>query len=176
MSVDDRSSATETTTQGGASEDWGPPLPELAPQPRVRAMVRDPGTTYIYWEGPAEPLGWELRAEGAGAPAAVRVREQAAYVEAPVASLERVVVRPVGAAKEAPRSASLPRADEAPPDLRWRAVGEPRASQDAAAEPPADLASSTASAATQPAGPASAGPSPFSHLFPSARSPYRVPS
>lgn len=128
-----------------AEPERGPPLPELPPQPRLRTMVRDPETTFVYWEGRSEPGGWEVLAEDReGRPAAaVRADAPAAYVHAPVSEIERVTVRPLetagrpaparsaelpwaGAPRSAPAAAPVeePSAPPAEPAPRWRAVGD----------------------------------------------------
>ncbi len=100
---------TTTPEPRASAPDLGPPLPELPPQPRVRVMVRDPETSFVYWEGKEQPGGWEVVAEDRSGQAAVTRASAAtsAYVEAPVADLDRVLIRPVGEPSAA-RSAELP--------------------------------------------------------------------
>ncbi len=164
-----------------APADSGPPLPELPPQPRVRLMVRDPETTFVYWEGKDQPLGWEVHAEDkSGRPSRTQPSlARAAYVEAPVAELDRVVVRPVASAEAsaAPaRSAALPWTPPAAPS-----AAAPLAAAPAAAEEPAPRWRAVGDPAPAPE-PVSASPAPRprdddrgAELFPTPSSPYSVP-
>lgn len=118
--IDPETLASEPTP---APPDPGPPLPELPPQPRLRAMVRDPGTTYVYWDDPARAAGWTVEALGRDGRTlgSTQAADRSAWLEAPAAEVDRVTLRAQDGARAATRSAALPWSDGAEPAPR----GEP---------------------------------------------------
>lgn len=109
-----------------APADPGPPLPDLPTQPRLRTMVRDPGTTFVYWDDPAHAAGWTVEAQGRdGAPlGSTHTTERSAYVEAPAGEVDRVTLRAADGARPGARSATLPWSDGAEPAPRAEPTGE----------------------------------------------------
>ena len=112
-----------------APADPGPPLPELPPQPRVRAMVRDPGTTFVYWDDGARAEGWTVEAQGRDGQTlgTARAADHSAYVQAPAGEIDRVTLRRADGQRSPARTAELPWAGGAEPAPRPEQAEGPRA-------------------------------------------------
>ncbi|MBN1337446.1 MAG: hypothetical protein JXB39_15940, partial [Deltaproteobacteria bacterium] len=88
-------------SEGDVFIDRGAVLPDRYPGTRVRVMVRDPGTLFVYWEIPPEAGGeaWEIASLDADDQTlqAFRVGHEGAsgYLNVASASVERVTLRPV---------------------------------------------------------------------------------
>ena len=113
--------------------DRGEPIPESYPGERMRVLVRDPGSLYVYWETEdGDPAGWEVSAERDGQVLHGFHADDptsGGYLRAPAADVQRVTVR---SPRRPPRFvAELPRAaQQAPtapvlPEERWTSFQPP---------------------------------------------------
>ena len=86
--------------------DRGRALPATYGAARLRVMTRDPDTLFVYWELPDEPPegGWEVAALDADsvlmATARLGAEETRCYLNLPADEVQRVLLRPFGAAPQ----------------------------------------------------------------------------
>ena len=164
--------------------DRGEAIPESYPGERMRVLVRDPGSLYVYWEAEGgDPRGWEVSAERedevlhgfhATSPTV------GGYLNAPAADVQRVTVRgpaphrsspsftarlieearPAAAAAASPMSSTGAGAHEE----RWTSFQPPEERPaTTAAFPVSSPVPPSVSLPTPAAGPAATSSSPSSH-------------
>lgn len=96
-------SAEPSEPQAPPFIDRGPPLPSY-PAPEPRALVRDPETVFVYWDGPASTSPTEVVATDRDGRVAHRFETagQDGYVRVPVAALASIELRSDGESQALP--------------------------------------------------------------------------
>jgi hypothetical protein len=135
--ADARVAAQSERPQGDVFIDRGPELPPLPSEPRMRVMVRDPGTEHAYWHGTPPADAWTVEAQDDAGAVVDRFEtpgwQGSGYLHAPVERVGHVELRRrtvrgeelVASVGERATASELPAVPSAVPDAS--AAGSPDA-------------------------------------------------